>query len=198
MTQEELEAKVKELETNNADLVSSIGKLEKANMDLVGERTTLKQKLKDGVTDEELKAENEKLMAVIESNEAKSNELEVSHRSEVNEMKIISMFDALGIEADSDEAKELLIPLLKEGSDFAEDGFRYIDSENTTVFKDNNRKYDLMDRVNDLRESGYGGLFQPQVGGGATDTTTAPTPNTDMSAQGRADYFKTHGVMPKG
>ena len=182
MTTEELEAKIQTLEATNTDLVTSIGKLEKANADLVTERVEFKQKLKDGVSDEELKAENEKLLAVIENQDQKFSDIESSHRSEVNEMKIISMFDATGIKADSDKAKELLIPLLKQGSDFAEDGFKYTDEDNTTLFKEDNRKYDLMDRINELKEGGYSGLFEKQTGGGATDTTTAPAPQTDINS----------------
>ena len=200
MTNEEYDLKIAKLEATNTDLVTSIGKLEKANADLVTERVEFKQKLKDGVTDEELKAENEKLMAVLESQDQKFSEQATTHTAEVNRMKIISMFDATGIKADSDKAKELLIPLLQQGSDFAEDGFRYVDEEKTTEFKADNVKYDLMDRINDLRDNGYGGLFQPAKGGGmqSKDTGSPSTNYKDMSAQDKVDYFNTNGTFPQG
>ncbi len=175
MTTEEFEAKILELETTNTSLVVSIGKLETANKDLLGQRQTLKDKIRDGSGDEELRAENEKLLGIVESQDERFKDVETNHKSEMDAMKLVSMFDDLGVKAKNEQTKKLLMPLLMDGSDFAEDGFRYMDEDKTTRFKEDNSKYGLMDKINDLKDGGYDGLFETSKGGGASDAPVAPT-----------------------
>jgi seryl-tRNA synthetase len=186
MTTEELQAKVEELQATNAQLVESIGKLETANKDLVEQRQQLKEKLKEGANDEELKKELDSYKKQLEKVEAEKSEIEQSYTQKLSKMQIKQMLKEAGVKAHNDDAFESIAELALDGAKYDGGAFVYTDEEGKTLFNEANKPYSVLDKVNELRDSEKSYLFVQDTGGDTPkDKSTAP--NTKPSI---ADFAK--------
>ena len=200
MTNEEYEAKIKELQANNADLVTSIGKLELANKDLVADRTALKDKLKDGSGDEALVAENNNLLDQLAQTQADKEELTSGFKVQLSQRDMLTQLNELGVKAHNRDALNAITDLVLGDADYEDGSFKFLKEDGTTRFGTADRPYSIQDKLNELKESDKGYLFVKDSGGGA-QPRNGGTPSTnykDMSTQDKVDYFNKTGNFPQG
>ena len=188
MNEEELKAKLAELEETNDLLVESVGKLEKANTDLVSQRAELKEKIKANSGDEELKKELDAYKQQLEEVEADKEALVGDFTHKLASKDMVQQLSALGVKTHNADALSAVSDLILKDAVYEDGAFKFVNDENTTRFNDANQPFNLQDRVNELKESDKAYLFVPATGGGATDTTTAPTPKTDVVDHVRDAY----------
>ena len=182
MELEEALKKIEELESTNSDLVTSDKKLETANSSLVDERTTLKQKIKDGSTDDTLKAELEKAQSLLAEKDAEVEAVRTETTQELAKRDMISQLHSLGVKAHNDKAlNEIANTIL--GEAVYEDGaFKFVDEDGTTKYNEAKKPFSIQDKINDMKSGDDSFRFAPSTGGGASDTTTAPTPSNDINS----------------
>ena len=176
MNEEELKAKLAELEETNKSLVESVGKLEKANTDLVSQRTELKEKIKANSGDEELKKELDAYKLQLEEVEADKEALVGDFTHKLASKDMVQQLSALGVKTHNADALNMVSDLILNDAKYEDGAFKFVTEDNTTRFNDSNKPFNLQDKVNELKESDKSYLFVPSNGGGATDTTTAPAP----------------------
>jgi len=181
MNEEELKAKLAELEETNKSLVESVGKLEKANTDLVSQRTELKEKIKANSGDEELKKELDAYKLQLEEVEADKEALVGDFTHKLASKDMVQQLSALGVKTHNADALNMVSDLILNDAKYEDGAFKFVTEDNTTRFNDSNKPFNLQDKVNELKESDKSYLFVPSNGGGATDTTTAPAPQTESS-----------------
>ena len=182
MNEEELKAKLAELEETNKSLVESVGKLEKANTDLVSQRTELKEKIKANSGDEELKKELDAYKLQLEEVEADKEALVGDFTHKLASKDMVQQLSALGVKTHNADALNMVSDLILNDAKYEDGAFKFVTEDNTTRFNDSNKPFNLQDKVNELKESDKSYLFVPSNGGGATDTTTAPAPQTDINS----------------
>ncbi len=173
MTDEELKA----LEETNKSLVERVQQLESINTDLVSQKKELKNKLEDGLSDDEAKAEILNLKALLESSQGEREQLETTHKGEVNSMRMRGVLRDANVNAQNSDAMESLSSLMLEGASY-EDGFVWKNEDGTTRYNEQNKPYGIIDKVNELKGGDKSYLFAPIKGGGGGDSTPA-APSTD-------------------
>jgi len=171
MTEEEIKA----LQDTNNDLVERVNQLESINVDLVAQKKEFKQKLEEGLTDEDAKTEINSLKNLLAGVEDERNGLIAEHSKQVNGMRMKDLLRESGIKAQNSDALEALSGLVLDGSTY-EDGFTWKNEDGSTRYNEDKKPYGVIDRVNELREGDKSYLFQPITGGGAAETiSTAPS-----------------------
>ena len=176
MTNEEYDNKIAELEATNGELVASVKKLETANSSMVAERSELKQKIKDGSTDDTLKADLEKAQALLAEKDAEVEAVRTETTAELAKRDMISQLQSLGVKAHNDTALNEIANTILNDAQYEDGGFKFLDEDNTTRYNDAKKPYSIMDKVNAMKEGDDAFRFAVATGGGATDTTTAPAP----------------------
>ena len=172
MTDEEIKA----LQDTNAELVNRVNQLESINTDLVDQKKELKQKLQDGVTDDEAKAEIDNLKTLLSQVEEERNTLTSDYDKQINTMRMRDVLKEAGVEAQNSDAMEALSNLVLDGASY-EDGFVWKNDDGSTRYNDEKKPYSVVDKVNELKEGSKSYLFAPTKGGGGG--TTPPPDNTD-------------------
>ncbi len=166
MTDEEIAT----LQSTNEELVARVNQLESINTDLVGQKKDLKQQLQDGMTDTEAKAEIDNLKALLEGAEGERSELETQHTGQINGMRMKDLLREAGIKAQNDDAMGALSSLMLEGVSYDE-GFKWLNEDGTTRYNEAKKPYGIIDRVNELKDGDKSYLFAPVTGGGSGDKT---------------------------
>jgi len=178
-TEEELEA----LKETNKELVGRVSQLESINISLVDQKKELKQKLEDGSTDEALKAELTNYKEQLSQVEQDKADISSSYKGKLANSALDRLLDDKFLDVKDGKPREYLkAELLKsKGIEFNEDKheFMFLNDDKTTKFNDDTSKeYSIFDKLNELKEKDNEFFFNKATGGGATDTTTAPTPQT--------------------
>ena len=171
-----------ELQNTNKTLTERVNQLESINTDLVDQKKELKQKLTDGATDEDLKAELSNYKEQLSQVEADKQSLQDGYTKELNSLQMASQLKEMGVEVHNGDAMNAVVELALTEATYKDGGFAFLNEDGTTRFNDSNKDYSLQDKINDLKESDKSYLFKQATGGGATDTTTAPAPNTDINS----------------
>ena len=177
-TEEELEA----LKETNKELVGRVSQLESINISLVDQKKELKQKLEDGSTDEALKAELTNYKEQLSQVEQDKADIESTFTSKLAQRDMLSQLNELGVKAHNSDALNAIADLTLSDAKYEDGSFAYLKEDGTTRFSDADKPFSIQDRVNELKESDKAYLFVQATGGGATDTTTAPTPNNDINS----------------
>ena len=179
MTEEE----IVELKATNDSLVARVNQLESINTDLVDQKKQLKQKLEDGSTDEELKAELNNYKQQLEQVEADKAEITANYRGELNTLNMVNALKEAGIEAQNNDALSAIANLALDGAEYKDGSFMYANDDGTTKFNEANKSYGIIDRVNELKGGDKSYLFAPiQGGGGVNKTSVTPDKKTDINA----------------
>ena len=176
MTTEEMEARIKELETNNADLVLGIGKLELANKDLVADRTSLKEKLKDGSGDEALKLELDNYKAKLDEVEADKAGMENGFKVQLSQRDMLTQLGSLGVKAHNSDALNAITDLVLGDAVYEDGGFKFVNEDGTTKFSQADKPYSIQDKVNELKDSDKGYLFVADTGAGTPNNESGSAP----------------------
>ena len=170
MTEEEIKA----LQATNEELVARVGQLESINVDLVGQKKELKNKLETGLTDEEAKAEIANLKSLLDGAEGEKSQLQADHTTAMNSMRMRDLLRESGVKAQNSDAMEALTNIMLDGVAY-EDGFKWVNEDGTTKYNESNKQYGVIDRVNELKEGSKSYLFAPSKGGGGGETPPSAT-----------------------
>lgn len=193
MTEEEITA----LQATNEELVTRVNQLEVINKDLTVQRKELNDKLQDGLTDDEAKAEITNLKALLSGVEDEKTQQTAEFDTKINSMRMRDVLREAGVEAQNSDAMESLSALMLDGVSY-DDGFKWANEDGTTRYNEAKKPYGVIDRVNELKEGDKGYLFKPVTGGGggANVPTSAPQGGlirTKMSVKEQVDFRATHG-----
>jgi len=178
MTDEE----IAELQSTNKTLTERVNQLESINTDLVTQKKELKQKLEDGSTDEELKAELNNYKEQLSQVEQDKQSLQDGYTAELNSLNMQAQLKELGVSVHNSDAMNAVVELALQDATYKDGGFQYLNDDGTTRFNDSNKDYSIQDKINELKEGDKSYLFTKATGGGASDTTTAPTPSNDINS----------------
>jgi len=179
MEVEELEAKIKELEETNGQLVERVGQLESINKDLVEQKKELKEKIKEGATDEELKKELDNYKAQLEQTEQEREALKAEMTKEISTLRLSQIVEGLGIKFKNDFAREAVIEDILKEAKYEDGEFKFINEDGTTRFNEANKEYGVIDSINAIRQTDKGILIEDSKGGDAgSNKQAAPTQKT--------------------
>ena len=171
MTPEEIEA----LQKTNDDLVARISQLESINIDLVDQKKELKQKLTDGFNNDDMQKELKNYKDQLAKVEADKQELEAGYTSKLSALQMKNVLRDLNVEGQTPEALDTITKLVLDGATNNDGNFAYLNEDGTTKFNESNAEYSVIDRVNELRESGNAYHFKQATGAdGGKTTPTAP------------------------
>ncbi len=178
MTEEEITA----LQETNKALTTRVNQLESINTDLVEQRADLKQKIADGSTDEELKAELANYKAQLSTVEADRTEIENNFKADIASLNMINELKASGVLAHNDDALKAISQMALQDAKFDDGAFVYLNEDGTTRFNDEQKPYSVIDKVNELKGGDKSYFFkEPQGGGGAGDKPDI-APKTDINS----------------
>ena len=177
MTDEELKA----LQDTNSQLVERVQQLESINTDLKTQKIELKQKLQDGLTDDEAKAEIANLKTLLDNSQGEREQLETTHKGEVNAMRMRGVLRDANVNAQNSDAMEALSALVLDGASY-EDGFVWKNEDGSTRYNGSDKPYGVIDRVNELKEGDKSYLFAPVKGGGGGNPPPAEETKTDINS----------------
>jgi len=178
MTDEEIKA----LQDTNKELTERVNQLESINTDLVAQKKDLKQKIEEGVTDEEMKLELENYKVQLSQVEQDKVELKAEYSKEVNGLHMASQLRDMGIETHNTDAMGAVSELVLADATYRDGGFVFLNDDGTTKFNESNKDYSIQDKINELKEGDKSYLFKTATGGGATDVSLAPPKNTDINS----------------
>ena len=184
MTEEELQA----LQETNKQLTERITQLESINIDLVTQKKELKQKIEDGVTDEDLKAELDNYKEQLSLVEADKVELTDGYTKELNSLKMSQQLKEMGVKVHNTDAMNAVTELALQEATYKDGGFVFLNEDGTTRFNDANKDFGIQDKINELKEGDKSYLFVADSGGGVTPTDVAPSKPTS-STQAIADKY---------
>jgi len=189
MTEEEIQA----LQATNKELVAKVGFLEKDLSKAIIKRDEAKQALADNTGDDELRKELDNYKEQLSQVEQDKADISSSYKGKLANSALDRLLDDKFLDVKEGKSREYLKnELLKsEGIEFDEDknDFVFLNEDKTTKFNDDTSKeYSIFDKLNELKEKDNEFFFNKATGGGATDTTTAPTPKTDVVDHVRDAY----------
>ena len=182
MELEQALAKIKELESTNADLVTRVGTLETNNNDLVMQREQLKAKIKEGTGDETLKAELDNYKEQLASVEADKEAIKGEFTSKLSKLQMMQTLKESGVQAQNDDAMNAIVDLVAQRAVYDDGAFKFVKEDGTTRFTDGDKPYGVIDAVNELKESEKAYLFKAQTGGGMTETPAVPNSKPDINS----------------
>lgn len=196
MTEEE----IKELQNTNESLVARVTQLESINIDLVDQKKELKDKLQNGFNDEDMKAELDNYKAKIGEIENEKTEIEQGYTNKLSKLQMKTLLNDLKVKGQTPEALDVIADLILAEATPGEDGtFAFLKEDKTTRFNDANKEYSVIDKINELKESGNSFYFAQEKGAGGgiigDGSTSNPKPliRTQMSIQEQIDYRQTNG-----
>ena len=181
MTLEEALAKIDTLSKTNEDLVSRVGTLEIANTDLIQERKDLKDKLKAGSNDEQLKAELDNYKSKLDEVTKANDTLKADYDKDLNSLRMTGMLKDMGIETHNTDALNSVAELALSEATYQDGAFVYLNEDGTTRFNEANNAYSVLDKVNELKEGDKSYLFKQPKGGGAGDKPATPDAKPDIN-----------------
>ena len=196
MTPEEIQA----LQDTNKELTERVNQLESINTDLVTQKHDLKQKIEDGVTDEDMKLELTNYKEQLAQVESDKESLRDGYTKELNGLHMMQQLREMGVEAHNSDAMNAVSELVLQDATYKDGSFVFLNSDGTTRFNESNKDFSIQDKINEMKESDKSYLFKAATGGGATDTPSTPhgTNYKDMTAQDKVDYFNKNGSFPQG
>ena len=184
MTEEEITA----LQTANTELVARVQQLESINVDLKGQKIELKQKLQDGLTDDDAKAEIANLKGLLEATEGEKSQLQTEHIGAMNSMRMRDVLREAGVKAQNADALDVIASQMLDGVTY-EDGFKWVNDDGSTRYNEANKPYGVIDRVNELKGGDKSYLFAEAKGGGGGAVDAPAEPQTkDIAEYVRDNY----------
>ena len=189
MTEEEIQA----LQDTNKELTSRITQLESINISLVEQKKELKQKIENGVTDEELKAELDNYKTQLEQVALEKDNLSNDYEKDLNGLRMVATLKEMGVEAHNIDALNAVAELTLSDATYKDGGFVYLNEDGTTIFNDANQSFSVQDKVNALKESDKQYLFKQPNGGGATGQDAKPTKQNMTDDERARDMAKRLG-----
>ncbi len=171
MTPEEIQA----LQDTNKELTERVNQLESINTDLVTQKKDLKQKIEDGVTDEDMKLELDNYKAQLAQVESDKESLRDGYTSELNGLHMLQQLKEMGVEAHNSDAMNAVSELVLQDATYKDGSFVFLNEDGTTKFNESNKDFSIQDKINQMKESDKSYLFKVATGGGATDAPQAPT-----------------------
>ena len=179
LTEEEIEV----LQATNKELVAKVGFLEKDLSKAIIKRDEAKQALADNTGDDELRNELDNYKQQLEQVGQDKADIEASFTSKLAQRDMISQLNELGVKAHNVDALNAIAELTLGDAKYDDGGFSFQKEDGTTRFNsDTDKPYSIQDKINELKDSDKNYLFVADSGGGATDTTTAPAPQTDINS----------------
>ena len=169
------EEQITELQSTNKSLTERVNQLESINTDLVDQKKELKQKLADGATDEDMKAELANYKEQLDQVESDKQSLQDGYTKELNGLQMASQLKEMGVEVHNSDAMNAVVELALQDATYKDGGFQFLNDDGTTRFNESNKDYSLQDKINSLKESDKSYLFKQATGGGKEDIPTAPT-----------------------
>lgn len=182
MTEEEIKA----LQDTNKELVSRVSQLESINISLVDQKKELKQKLEDGVTDEELKAELDNYKVQLEGVQVEKDNLSNEYQKELNSLRMVTMLKEMGVETHNIDALNAVAELTLSDASYKDGAFVYLNEDGTTIFNDENKSFSVQDKINQLKEGEKSYLFKQPTGGGKLPNNDGVPPKQNMTDDERA------------
>ncbi len=171
-----IEEELESVKTTNQELADRVNQLESINISLVDQKKELKQKLEDGFSDEDMKKELTNYKNQLELVESDKNEADAQHNKEMSKLSMMGMLRDLNVKGQSKEALEKIAEMALDGAEYKDGAIRYLNEDSTTRFNEDTKKdFSIMDKVNEIKDSGNSFYFAQATGGGATDAPTAPT-----------------------
>lgn len=173
MTEEEIKA----LQTTNKELTERVNQLESINTSLVDQKKELKQKLDDGITDEDMKKELDNYKEQLALVESDKKTMASEYSKELNGLHMNQQLKELGVNTHNGDAMAEVSKLVQEDATFKNGGFVFLNEDGTTKFNDANKDFSIQDKINELKGSDKSYLFKADTGGGAKDDipNAAPT-----------------------
>ena len=170
MTEEEIQA----LQDTNKQLTERVNQLESINTDLVAQKKDLKQKVEDGVTDEDMKAELANYKAQLDQVESDKQSLTDGYTKEMNSMKMASQLKEMGVEVHNTDAMNAVVELTLNEATYKDGGFVFLNEDGTTKFNNANKDFSIQDKINELKGGDKSYLFKASTGGGASEAPSPP------------------------
>ncbi len=181
------DTEIEELQNTNKQLTERVNQLESINTDLVTQKKDLKQKIEEGVTDEELKLELDNYKAQLAEVESDKESLRDGYTKELNGLHMIQQLREMGIQAQNSDAMNSVGELVLQDATYKDGGFVFLNEDGTTKFNEANKDFSVMDKINELKGGDKSYLFKEATGGGAETAPAVPPTQKSGLDQFRAD-----------